>query len=235
MGVWRVWQGVVVVLMLAGAASADAADRPFLATDSAAAEEDDDNVWSVESWFARRGSVRTLSIAAEYAFNPTTSVQLEFARARDRAVRQTGQEIELELKHLFNHIARDGYGVGVVAALAWQKGGDAGWRRAGASLNLPFTWAFADSGVALHVNAGVDKTVGERRAWTRSVALEGEIARRTTVFAELSREGSDQLAHAGVRRWAQRDKLALDLSWQRTRSNDGRASGIVVGIGFYDL
>ena len=230
-----VWQWVVVVLMLAASASADAADRPYLATDSAAAEEDDDNVWSVESWLARRGSVRTGSIAAEYAFNPTTSVQFEFARARDRAARQSGQQIEFEIKHLFNHIARDGYGVGVVAVLGWDKAGGASWRRGSASLNLPFTWAFGESGVALHVNGGVDKTVGERRAWTRSVALEGEVARRTTLFAELAREGSDKLAHAGVRWWAQREKLALDLSWQRVRSDDGRASGIVVGIGFYDL
>jgi hypothetical protein len=222
--------------MLACTGAQAIADRPFLATDSAAAEEDDDNVWSVESWFARRGSVRTGSIAPEYAFNPTTSVQLELSRSRDRAARQTEQEAEFELKHLFNHIARDGYGIGVVAALAWQKGGDGGWRRAGASLNLPFTWAFGESGVALHVNGGVDKAVGERRAWTRSVAIEGEVARRTTLFGELAREGSDKLAHAGVRWWAQREKLALDLSWQRTRSrDDGRASGIVVGIGFYDL
>ncbi len=229
------WHWVVVVLMLAASASADAADRPFLATDSAAAEEDDDNVWSAESWFARRGSVRTWSIAAEYAFNPTTSVQLEFARARDRAAHESAHEIEFELKHLFNHIARDGYGVGVVAALGWDKDGRAGWRRGGLSLNLPFTWAFGESGVALHVNGGVEKAVGERRAWTRRVALEGEVARRTTLFAEFARDGSDTLTHAGVRWWAQREKLALDLSWQRTRSDGGRASGVGLGFGFHDL
>lgn len=228
-------QRCLVPLVLALAAMNAWADRPFLATDSAAAEEDDDNVWSVESWLSRRGSVRTWSVSPEYAFNPTTSVQLEISRSRDRSVRQTEHDVEFEIKHLFNHIARDGYGVGVVAALAWQKPGDAGWRRAGASLNVPFTWAIAESGVALHVNGGVDKAVGERRSWTRSVALEGEAARRTTLFAELAREGSDQLVHAGLRWWAQREKLALDLSWQRTRSDDGRTSGIVFGIGFYDL
>jgi hypothetical protein len=229
------WHRVVVLLLLASAAASAVADRPFLATDSAAAEEDDDNVWSIESWFARRGRVRTLSFAPEYAFDPTTSVQLQLSRSHDRAARETAHEVEFEIKHLFNHIARDGYGVGVVAALGWEKTGGAGWRRGSASLNLPFTWSFGESGVALHVNGGVDKSVGERRAWTRSVALEGEVARRTTLFAELAREGSDRLAHAGVRWWAQREKLAFDLSWQRTRSDDGRASGIVVGLGFYDL
>ena len=232
MGVWRYLLGMFVCI---GAATAAASDRPFLGTNSAAAEEDDDNVWSVESWFARRGGLRTLSIAPEYAFNPTNSVQLELTRSRDRDAGQTELKAEIEAKHLFNHIARDGYGIGVVAALAWRKGSDGGWRRAGAALNVPFTWAFAERSALLHVNGGVDKAVGERRAWTRSVALEGEIARRTTLFAEFAREGGDKLAHAGVRWWAQREKLALDLSWQRTRSNDGRASGIVVGIGFYDL
>jgi hypothetical protein len=227
-------QGLVALALVCAAATA-LADRPFLATDSAAAEEDDDNVWSAESWFARSGRVRSLSIAAEYAFDPTTSVQLEFTRARDRAARETAHEIEFELKHLFNHIARDGYGIGVVAALGWDKDGRAGWRRGGASLNLPFTWAFGESGVALHVNGGVDKAVGERRAWTRSVALEGEVARRTTLFAELAGDGSDKLAHAGVRWWPQREKLALDLSWQRKRGDGGRASGIVFGLGFHDL
>jgi hypothetical protein len=231
----KVRQRCIVALLLALAATHSFADRPFIATDSAAAEEDDDNVWSVESWFARRGSERTASIAPEYAFNPTTSVQLELSRSRDRAARQTAYGAEFEVKHLFNHIARDGYGIGVVAALAWQKAGDAGWRRAGASLNLPLTWAFAESGVSLHVNGGIDKAAGERRAWTRSLAIEAEVARRTTLFAELAREGSDKLAHAGVRWWAQREKLALDLSWQRVRTDEGRASGVVFGIGFYDL
>jgi hypothetical protein len=225
----------LVALLLACAAAPAFADRPFLATDSAAAEEDDDNVWSVESWFERRGNVRTLRIAPEYAFDPTTSVQLTASRSRDRAARETAHEIEFEVKHLFNHIARDGYGMGVVAALAWDKAGASGWRRSSASLNLPFTWSFAERSASLHLNGGVGKAVGERRAWTRSVALEGQIARRTTLFAELARDGSEKLVHAGVRHWLQREKLAFDLSWQRVRAQEGGAGGVVVGIGFYDL
>jgi hypothetical protein len=230
------WQHGIVALALACAAAPALADRPFLATDSAAAEEDDDNVWSVESWFGRRGGVRTLSIAPEYAFNPTTSVQLELASARDRVARETEHEIEFEVKHLFNHIARDGYGIGVVAALGWDKAGGAGWRRGSASLKLPFTWSFAERSAALHLNGGIDKASGERRAWTRSAAIEGEVAHRTTLFAELARAASERLVHAGVRYWFMREKLAFDLSWQRVRDADnGRASGIVLGLGFYDL
>ncbi len=212
-----------------------AADRPFLATASAAAEEDDDKVWSLESSLMRRGALRSLSLAPEYAFEPTLSVQLELTSSRDRDARESEQEVELEFKYLFNHIARDGYGVGMVAALGWDKAGGAGWRRGNASLNLPFTWALADIGAALHVNGGVEKARGERRAWTRSAAIEGEVARRTTLFAEFARNGGERLANAGVRYWFQREKLAFDLSWQRARSADGRASGLVIGLGFYDL
>ncbi len=229
------WRSFLVVLMLACIATSAAADRPFLATDSAAAEEDDDNVWSVESWLARTARVRTLTVAPEYAFNPTTSVQLELSRARDRVARETGYEADFEVKYLFNHIARDGYGVGVIAALGWDKAGSAGWRRGSASLNVPFTWSFADHGAALHVNGGIEKASGERRAWTRSAVLEGEVARRTTAFGEFARAGGERLAHAGVRHWLQREKLALDVSWQRVRAQDGRASGIVIGLGLYDL
>jgi hypothetical protein len=41
--------------------------------------------------------------------------------------------------------------------------------------------------------------------------------------------------NAGVRNWFQREKLAFDLSWQCVRAEEGRASGIVVCFGFYDL
>jgi hypothetical protein len=91
----RAWQHGLVAFALGCAVAPALADRPFLATDSAAAEEDDDNVWSVESWLARRGRVRSGSIAPEYAFNPTTSVQLELSRSRDRAMRETEYEAEL--------------------------------------------------------------------------------------------------------------------------------------------
>lgn len=212
-----------------------AADRPFLATASAAAEEDDDNVWSVETLFQRLGPVRGFAVAPEYAFNPTTSIQVEFARVRDRAAGETTQQAELEVKHLFNHIARDGYGVGIVASVGFGKAQGGSFRRDEWNLALPFTLALWEGSGALHVNAGVSWPRGERREWNRSLAIEREVWKRTTLFGEVARLGDATLVHAGVRHWLRREKLALDVSAQRVRADGARESGFVIGLGWYDL
>jgi len=113
-GAAPVW--AAAALCLACAASL-ANDRPYLVIASAAAEEDDDNVWAVESWATQLGGLHSLSVAPEYAFNPTTSLQLELGAIRRRDSDESASFAELEFKHLFNHIARDGYGWGVVASL----------------------------------------------------------------------------------------------------------------------
>ena len=224
----------LVALLLAGP-PARAGDRPFLATSSAAAEEDDDAVWSVESWAQRIGSVRTLSIAPEYAFDPTTSLQFEFLRSRDRNTRETERSAEVELKHLFNHIARDGYGWGLVAAFAFEKNEASGWRRGSVSLKLPFTLALWDGDGALHFNAGVSKPRETRRETLFSAAIERKVAKGTTLFAEVAREGDATLLHGGVRWWLKKEKFALDFGLQRQRTPGARASGLVFGFGYYDL
>ncbi len=68
-----VWQRIVVVLMLAASASADAGDRPFLATDSAAADEDDDNVWSCRAKKSGRTSVRPPALRSTYCLVAATT------------------------------------------------------------------------------------------------------------------------------------------------------------------
>ena len=68
----------VALVLAAMVGTATAGDRPFVATTSAAAEEDDDNVWAPQGWFDRAGrGASALHSAAEYSFNPTTSVQLQ--------------------------------------------------------------------------------------------------------------------------------------------------------------
>ena len=229
------WHITALVAFLLAALPAQAGDRPFLATNSAAAEEDDDAVWSIESWAQRIGSVRTLSIAPEYAFDPTTSLQFEFSRSRDRNTRETELSAEIELKHLFNHIARDGYGWGLVAALAFEKNEGSGWRRGGVSLKLPFTLALWDGDGALHLNAGLSKPRATRRESMLSAAIERKVAKGTTLFAEAAREGDATLLHGGVRWWLKKEKFALDFGLQRQRTPGSRAGGMVVGFGWYDL
>ena len=231
----RSWRAAALAVLWAAALPALAGDRPYLATSSAAAEEDDDALWSVESWAQRVGSLRTLSIAPEYAFDPTTSLQFEFSRSLDRRTRDTEHSAEIEVKHLFNHIARDGYGWGIVAALAFDKLPGSGWRRGAMSLTLPFTLALGQGDGALHLNAGLSKPRDARRETLLSAAIERQVAKGTTLFAEVAREGDSTLLHGGVRWWLKKEKFALDLAWQRLRAPGSRDSGVVFGVGWYDL
>lgn len=222
-----------LVLCMAGAPAR--ADRPFLATTTAAAEEDDDGVWSLEGGSQRVGPRRALSLATEYAFSPVTSAQVELTRWRDRAAGETAHEAEFELKHLFNRIGRDGWGWGVVAALGFDKPDGRAWTRSGVSLAVPYTLPLWGGDGALHLNAGLDKPRGATREWRWSAALERELLPRTTFFAEAAREGDARLLHGGLRWWIRRERVALDLSLQRVRDGGERASGLVIGVGWYDL
>ena len=214
---------------------ARAADRPFLLTSSAAAEEDDDKVWAIESWWQRAGTQRTFSVAPEYAFSPTDSIQFEFSRSRDRAAGERSHGLEVEIKHLFNRIGRDGYGWGIDLSLAAGSRNGSGWRAEGAALKLPWTLALGEGGALLHANAGIAKARGERREFVASAAFEHPLPGRLTGFVEIGRADRQTLLHAGVRHWLKREKLALDLSLQRIRAGTDSASGVVLGIGWYDL
>ena len=214
---------------------ARAADRPFLLTSSAAAEEDDDNVWAIESSWQREGTQRTFSIAPEYAFSPTDSIQFEFSRSRDRAVGDRSHGLEVEIKHLFNRIGRDGWGWGIDLSLAAGSRNGSGWRAEGLALTLPWTLALGESGALLHANAGIAKARGERREFVASAAFEHPLPGRVTGFVEVGRADRQTLLHAGLRHWVKREKLALDLSVQRIRAGSDSASGVVLGIGWYDL
>jgi hypothetical protein len=218
------------------AAPVQAGDRPFLATHSAAAEEDDDAVWSLESTLQSVSATRTLALALEYSFDPTTSLQAEAARSRVAGA--SAQQLELEFKHLFNHIARDGFGWGLVATLGLEKTASGPWQRDTIGLKLPYTLQLWQGDGALHLNAGVSKPRGEARRWSGSVAFEREVFKRTRWFVEAAKGGEGgegTLLHSGLRWWAKKEKLALDVAMQRV-SIDGRpARGWVLGVGWYDL
>jgi hypothetical protein len=67
------------------------------------------------------------------------------------------------------------------------------------------------------------------------IGIERELFKRTLFFAELAREGEVTFMQIGARHWLRRDKLAIDFSLQQQRADGGRASGFVVGLGWYDL
>ena len=224
--------GLAVLAVLAST-TAQANDRPYQIARTAVME-DDERVWSFESWIERRGSLRGLSVEPEYTFGGGYSVQFQLSRFLDRTGDQTGHEAEVELKHIFNHIARDGYGMAVSAALGAERTAEGGSVRT-LSLKLPISIALGEGLPTLHLNPGLSRARAAGWTWTRAVAIEHEVYKRTTVFAELAQEGSLRFAQVGVRHWLRRDRLAVDLAWQQHRSFEGRAPGLILGPGWYDL
>lgn len=218
-----------------GAGDALGNDRPYQATWVAVADEDDEGTWSVESWATRLGSRRTVNVAPEYAFQPTTTLQLEMARADDRGGDGWSTQAELEFKQLFNHIARDGYGWGVVLTYTGAKGADSGWRRDEWSVKLPLSVSLWEGDGFVHLNASRGGQGTERPSWGVAMALEREVWRRTRLFGELARDRNTTFAHGGVRYWVKRERLAIDFSLQRERADGATRNGAIIGIGWYDL
>jgi hypothetical protein len=209
-------------------------DRPFQVARTAVLE-DDEYVWSFESWAQRLGSVRGLSVEPEYTFGAGTSVQFELSRYDDQRAIQTGHEAEVEFKQVFNNIARDGWGAGFSATLAAERTRDSGGTIPSVGILLPLSIGLGEGGGFLHLDVGISKASDAHRAWTGAAGVERELFKRTVLFAELAREGGSTFAQIGARYWLHRDKLAIDFSLQQQRSDGSRASGFIVGLGWYDL
>ena len=233
---------VLLFALLAGPGSAAwANDRPFQIARTAVME-DDEQVWSFESWVERRGKLLGLSIEPEYTFSGGTSLQLQLTRNLDRNLDRnpgrpgelTGHEVEVEFKHIFNHIGRDGWGLAVSGALGVERSAGDGTVRS-FSLKLPLSINLGEGFATLHLNPGLAKASDARRVWTRAVAIEREVFKRTTAFAELAQEGDLRFGQVGARHWLRRDKLAIDLAWQLQRKPDGQTHSVVIGLGWYDL
>lgn len=222
--------------LLAGAAVSAWADRPFVSTTSAAAEEDDDKVWSLSTWAQRDKGRNEFGLNVEYAFEPRLSTEFTLTRSRPRlSGAETSLEAEAEVKWLYNNIARDGWGIGVGLGLGGSKEGDGSWRGGSWQLVVPFSWQFSESGL-LHLNAGVAKERGERRESLSSVGAEWAFAPRWTAFGEWAKAGDEKLTHAGARWWLKRERYALDLSALRRQPEGGRSTtGWVLNFSVYDL
>ena len=225
---------LATLALLAAAATASANDRPFQSARTAVAE-DDDQVWSVETWVQRFGAVRGLSFEPEYVFTPKFSVQWELTRLVDRDGAETGHEAEMELKYLFNRIDADGYGIAVSGTVAAERMRESGRTTKSMTLKLPVSIELGRKQGYLHLNAGFTKANDARAAWVRSMGLETELFRRTTGFLEVARDADQRFVQVGVRHWIKREKLALDVALQRQGTGGPQASGFILGLGLYDL
>ena len=235
----RCVRAVLASLLLAAANPPVLAnDRPFEAARTAVSE-DDDQVWSFEVWARRIGPVRSVTIEPDYSFDPSNSMQMELTRKLDRFGQETGHEAELEYKHVFNRLARDGWGWALSAAVGAERSTTTTTRTA--TVRLPVSvdlgqWTGSSSiAPLLHLNIGLHKASEARRVVTNAVALEQTLFKRSLLFAEWAREGEQRVAQLGLRHWLQKEKLALDIAWQQRWAPGERAVGWVAGIGWYDL
>ncbi len=213
-------------------------DRPFESARTAVSE-DDDQVWSFEVWARRIGQVRSVTIEPDYSFDPANSVQIELTRKLDRFGHETGHEGELEYKHVFNRLARDGWGWALSAAVGADRSSGGTTRttaiRLPVSVDLGQCTGSTTIAPLLHLNIGLHKASEAHRVVTNAVALEQTLFKRSLLFAEWAREGDQRLAQIGMRHWLQKEKLAVDIAWQQRWAPGERAVGWVAGIGWYDL
>lgn len=209
------------------------ADRPFLATVSAEAEEDDDRVWAVAAWHERTADRRAFTAQAEYAFDPSRSLGVSVSRAR--AGDASANAVELEGRLLHWRPARHGFGLGVHLAVEAERASGESWRRSAVSMVVPGMVPLLDGALRVTGNVGWVRPAGAAGRSQIAAAVDGDVARRTTLFAEIARVGDDRLVHAGVRYAIRREKVHVDAGWLR-RGDDGRTQrGWVVGVAFSDL
>lgn len=222
--------------MVCAVPPAAAADRPFLSTNTAIAEDDEEQVWAIENWYQRVGRVQSVTVAPEYALDPFNSLQLEMRRVvrRDDI---SGHELEFEYKHLFNSIERDGWAWGLVATVDFERRQRGPWERRAVSIFVPVTLKLgeATSDGLVHINPAIAKPRGERWVLVGAVGAEREIWRRTTLFGEIARDDEGRFVQLGLRHWIKRERLAVDIAWQRVRNNEQRGTGIGLGIAWHDL
>ncbi len=227
--------------------AAHAGDRPYLVLGSAALE-DDAAAWSLGGRWLRSGAANALQLGLEYGFTRATSLELEWSAERPGGGERSEREAELELKHVFNDIARDGFGLGLSMSLgldrARAEGGDddagatAGPRRArrGALVQLlgSMPLSQAQEGQA-HANLGWQRRPFGGGQGFVALGLERPLQGRTWGFGEVVYQPGQHLLHAGIRHWLRRDRLALDVSVQRQQGEGGWRNGVVIGVVAYDL
>ncbi len=231
------WKFSLLVLLAAAAVAPSArADRPYVATTSAAAEEDDYRAWSISSWVQRDKLIRELGVNVEYAFEPRLSIEFTATHARPRAAGEPKKfESEVEVKWLYNSIARDGWGLGASFGVGSSREEAERWRSGHWQIVVPFSLQLAEHGL-LHLNVGVARERGESSESLASLAAEWSLAARWTAFGEWARRGEQKLLHAGLRWWLKRERYALDFSLLRPRYAGDRATrGWSVNVSIYDL
>jgi len=225
------------VLALAGGPGARAADRPFVFSNSAVQESDDERVFETSWSWQRAGASRALEFELEYHHTPAWSWQLGLSSERAGGESpQRERAVDLELWHGLVDPDRAGIGVAVSASYSAARqvaDDERSWQRS-RTLALPLSARVGQGWV--HVNIGASSVTGHgTRPWL-AVAAQQRISRSLDAFAEVAAVRTrEHFAHAGLRWWLRRDRQAIDLSVGRRGGEDGRSGMLTLGWSLMDL
>lgn len=222
--------------------AARADDRPFLRTGTAIVEDDDERVFETSLTHVSGKKERSTQWQLGYSFSPTLSLELELGSARDKVNEISAREQGLGLRVAWIDPARQGWGMATkFSAERERESGEEQWNKPLYKAVMAFSLPLAEKTAWLHANVGMqyqNKESTERR-WTSlwSLGAQKEISRRFEVFAELAgnQERSDQIAHAGVRHWFKRQKVALDLGLGRQLAPERRDNFVSLNLSVYDI
>ena len=232
---------VLAALALAAACSAAlAVERPFVLSDTALQEEDDERVFELDTWLEKGRGQTALNAELQYNFVPDFSVEFGWGRqlARTGDAREAETELETGLRKVLRDPARHGLGVAFVleveAARKVVDGEREGWRYAATNAAVPLSWQWGP--VWTHLTLGLQHARHEGTRPLAALALQGRVTRPLEWFAEWGavRERMG-VAQAGVRWWLVRERVALDLAVARQREGSERAETIMLGLSLKDL
>jgi hypothetical protein len=225
-------------LLLATAPAVSAADRPFLETDTAIVEDDDERTFEFSTWLVKLKQARALQTSLEYNFNPTLSAEVELGWSKNKEDGSRERSMELGLRKVWIDPARQGWGLGSNINLGWSRTDDHGWKYESLRAVMNYSLPLLENQIWLHANAGVLREQDERKTYgIWSLGAQARLRKDITLFTEYAHQvQKNKLVQGGLRWWAKKDKLALDFAVgkQKPQAAD-RQNFINIGLSFYDL
>jgi hypothetical protein len=229
---------VMSSLLLAVATTVKAADRPFLETDTAMVEDDDERTFEFSAWLVKLKQERALQAALEYNFNPTLSAEVELGWLKNKEDGSRERSVELGLRKVWIDPAREGWGLGSNVNLGWSRTDEHGWKYQSLRAVMTYSLPLLEKQIWLHANAGLLREQDELKTYgIWSLAAQARLRKDISLFTEYAHQAQKStMVQGGVRWWAKKDKLALDFAVGQQRPQDAdRQNFINVGLSFYDL
>ena len=226
-------------------------ERPSVNLYTAVPDADDDNTWEVNTWTIQSRRSTSFTVAPEYNFSPTFSVELELGWEKNKFTKDREKLISLEFTKILLDPARTrlglgefGFGLGIAGFVDWERdsatGG--GFKHRRSSLLVPMALQLPNRAGVFHLNLGAEALMADKTRLSWGLGFERFVVKSTQIFFEVAgRSAEYRFAHTGVRYWAKKEKVALDISVGR-RQPIGIGAGahagesfLRIGIGLYDL